>query len=120
MFENNSEKIKSEVLIDDLMKNKDFKYVCDKDGVESAMSLYLGDFIGLNFDFPKSEKFELVDAWKEKGDYYHEDTKYGIFQRKEDGKYFKFTIHCPEDDYFIYPYMEETRKKKPKREFDWE
>lgn len=120
MYENNSEKIKTEVLIDDLKKNKDFKDLCDGNRVEWVIDLFLHDYIGLNFDFPESEKFELVDAWKENGEYYQEETKYGIFKRKEDGKYFKFTINSSPDDYFMYPHLEETRKKQPKRKFDWE
>lgn len=121
MFENkNKERIDTNILINDLKKNNNFKKYCDSERVELAIYACLSDFIGLNFDFPKSEDFELVDAWRENGEYYHEKTCYGIFQRKEDGKFFKFVINYNEDNIFMYPYLEEVSKKKPKREFDWD
>jgi hypothetical protein len=113
------ERILTRELIDDLKSNEDFKYLCDSENEKWAMDFCLSDKIGLDFDFPNGEIYELVDAYREKGDGRDEETLYGIFLRKTDNKYFSFWVH---DAGFIGPityticdYLEEVESIEVKK-----
>ncbi len=112
------EKIDIQILINDLMTDKDFKLACEDESVKWAMSLYLGDAEYDVGDFPVGSQFELVDAYSEKGDGYQEETAYGIFKRKSDGKYFKMWVHdaglIGSSTLTLCQYMEEVKPKKKK------
>lgn len=112
------EKLDISELIEDLKQDEEFKDSCDDESVKYALTLYLRDAVGLNWGFPEGEKFKFEDAYSEKGDRKDEETIYGIFKRKSDGKFFKVWVH---DAGFIGPetltmcdYMEEVRSETKK------
>jgi hypothetical protein len=120
------EKIDINILLDDLMQDEDFNDSCEQESPKWTFSTTLSDAIDIfgKFDknnyFPKGSqfKFEIVDGYREKGDRKDEETLYGIFKRKSDGKFFKAWIN---DAGFIGPetltlceYMEEVRKESRK------
>jgi len=119
------EKLDISELIEDLMQDEDFIDSCEHESVEWTLSMMLGDAIDIFGKFEKSNyfpkgdqyKFELVDAYSEKGDGKDEETYYGIFKRKSDGKFFKVWTH---DSGFIESpslcdHMEEVRAKEETR-----
>ena len=111
------ENISVKVLLEDLKKySEDFEHSCESESEKWAMSSYLSDNINLGFDFPEGELYKLVDAYRERGDGRDEETLYGIFLSKNDGKYFSFWVH---DAGFIGPitltmcdYIEEVKSMK--------
>jgi hypothetical protein len=120
------EKLDINILLDDLMQDEDFNDSCEHESPKWTFSTTLDDAIDIfgkfnkNNYFPKGSefKFEIVDAYKEKGDDKDEETLYGIFKRKSDGKFFKTWIH---DAGFIGPetltlceYMEEVKQESRK------
>lgn len=114
------EKIDIKELIDDLMRDEDFKDTCEYESFIWALILYLRDAAGLNWDdFPEGDKFKFIEAYSEKGDGKDEETLYGVFKRKSDGKFFRVWVH---DRGFIGPstlsmsdYMEEVKPKEETR-----
>jgi hypothetical protein len=111
------EKLDISELIEDLMQDEEFKDSCDDESASFALTLYLRDAVGLNWGFPEGEKFKFEDAYSEKGDGKDEETIYGIFKRKSDGKFFKVWVH---DSGFIETptmcdHMEEVRAKEETR-----
>ena len=112
------EKIPVQELIDDLIEAdpEDFGDTVEEESPGYAMSEYIS--MGPGF-YENGIKFKLIDTYEEKGDGYDEETRYGIFQRKSDSKFFKFWIH---DDGSIGPgcltmcdELEEVKPKKTKR-----
>ena len=106
-------------LIEDLMQDEEFKDSCDDESASYALSLWLRDAVRLKWDLPTGNqyKFELEEAYSEKGDGKDEETIYGIFKRKSDNKFFKVWIH---DSGFIESpsmcdFMEEVRSKEETR-----
>ena len=112
------EKIDINELIKDLMQDEEFRESCDDESVKYTLTIYLRDATHLNWGFPEGEKFKFEDAYSEKGNRKDEETIYGIFKRKSDGKFFKVWVHdtgfIGSETLTMCDYMEEVRPETKK------
>lgn len=97
-----TEQIPVEELLNDLKdSDEEFKETAETESDKYALSIFLGysvnDFMP---SFPEGNIFKFIKAYSEKGDGKDEETIYGIFQRKSDGKFFRVFVH---DAGFIGP-----------------
>lgn len=114
---NNKERIDINDFINDVKKaDEEFAEYCNDERPKIAVSDYV---LGAEpnekyFAWQKSKDFpyKLVDKYSEMGDGKDEETQFGIFQRKSDGKLFILWMH---DGGFIgpstltmCPYLEEV------------
>lgn len=122
------EQIPINELIEDLKNDEDFADTCEQDehyGEALAMAELLRNFEYYSWtELPKNmKKFKFVKSYSEKGDGYEEETLYGIFQRKLDGKFFKCWVHdagmIGPDTLTLWEYMIEVNKKSRKIE-NWD
>lgn len=96
--------------------DEEFAEYCEEETTKNAVSEYVlgADPDFKHFDWQKSKKFpyKLIDVYSEKGYGKDEETVFGIFKRKSDGKLFSLWMH---DGGFIgpetltmCPYLEEV------------